>query len=859
MNTISIESICPKCGASIPPDAPHGLCPGCVLSGAATATEAGAKPGGRIAPPPREAVAAAFPQLEIVELLGVGGMGVVYKARQPKLDRFVALKLLPVSHASDPAFAERFQREARFLARLNHPNIVSVYDFGQSNGFCFLLLEYVDGVNLRQAMQAGRFSPAEALAIVPKICGAMQYAHEHGVLHRDIKPENILLDSRGTVKLADFGIAKLSDDSAGARTDVTLTQSGARLGTPHYMAPEQIEKPSEVDHRADIYSLGVVFYELLTGELPLGRFAPPSEKAVLDSRVDAIVMRALAKERELRQQSAGEVKTQVEGLGTRADPAPATASPAPATPMPAWAIRLAPILLAAGGLALLPAVLSRSGSSLVCLWGLSLSLTGLALLTSRPKTRAFALVGDIWGAGFTFAELCVLPLLAKSGSLPGQASGALRGIPGEFLFALALVLQLAGLVLGAWILCRRDVRSAFGIITPKPGDPLPNPWPHRLFWLAIAILVLPIAALIAAVLGPVLQHAGLGAAAGFIPMAASGLLGFCYLRSRPAMANAQPVASWNPWPKRIFWVVIAGIVIPATLLVIALLVPMLSKQMPSPPPPTVVQEKTAEAVPKGEVDGLPQVLPAGTPGAAALKWHFAWVKVEQNRKLAATGLLSTGGPEMLAAQRDLAVAEAEFRGKPADAAAANVTYAKGMLANARRSFASGTGSQSDVNDATLALAQAEEALKNTPAPAPTNRAATANPEASLPTAEVGGLPQVLPAGTPGAAALKWHFAWIKLEDNRKMAAVGTAPPGGMLAAQRDLAVAEAEYRGKPADAAAANVVYAKAMLANARRMYSVGTATESEVNDATLALALAEDALKSISAANSTNPPALPQ
>src|SRR4029077_19986964 len=177
-------------------------------------------------------------------------------------------------------------------------------------GFYFLMMEYVDGVNLRQAMRAGGFTPAEALAIVPKICEALQYAHEQGVLHRDIKPENILLDAKGRVKIADFGIAKLvGEDPASAR----LTGTGAALGTPHYMAPEQLEKPSEVDHRADIYSLGVVFYEMLTGELPLGRFAPPSKKTPLDERVDEIVLRALAKEKELRQQSAGEVKTQVEG------------------------------------------------------------------------------------------------------------------------------------------------------------------------------------------------------------------------------------------------------------------------------------------------------------------------------------------------------------------------------------------------------------------------------------------------------------------------------------------------------------------------------------------------------------------
>src|SRR5262249_52405837 len=151
---------------------------------------------------------------------------------------------------------------------------------------------------------------AQALALVPKICDALQYAHEEGILHRDIKPENLLLDTRGRVKIADFGIAKL----LGETRDITLTASGTRVGTPHYMAPEQLERPHEVDQRADVYSLGVVFYEMLTGELPIGRFAPPSEKAPMDPRVDHVVLRALEKERERRFQSASAVRTEVEQI-----------------------------------------------------------------------------------------------------------------------------------------------------------------------------------------------------------------------------------------------------------------------------------------------------------------------------------------------------------------------------------------------------------------------------------------------------------------------------------------------------------------------------------------------------------------
>lgn len=261
---------------------------------------------------------AVFPQLEVMEPLGAGGMGRVYKARQTHLDRIVALKVLPPELARDPAFAERFAREARALARLNHPNIVQCYDFGQSspatNGetYFYLLLEFVDGVNLRQSMRTQALTSREALGIVPKLCDALNYAHDQGVLHRDIKPENILIDKQGRVKIADFGLARFQKE--GDTEAMTLTMSGAQLGTAAYMAPEQIEQPHDVDHRADIYSLGVVFYEMLTGELPLGRFAPPSETRGVDPRLDKVVFRTLEKQADKRYQSAGEVQTQVETI-----------------------------------------------------------------------------------------------------------------------------------------------------------------------------------------------------------------------------------------------------------------------------------------------------------------------------------------------------------------------------------------------------------------------------------------------------------------------------------------------------------------------------------------------------------------
>jgi len=311
MNPDSSLSTCPQCHAPLPADAPQGLCPSCLISLAGLATDQDTLPLTAADLPELADIAVAFPDLEIIEKIGQGGMGVVFKARQPKLDRLVALKVLPKALAVTPGFPERFNREGRVLARLSHPSIVTVHDFGESGGYCFLIMEYVDGVNLRQAMRAGRFTPEQALKVVPDICAALQAAHEQGVLHRDIKPENLLLDTKGRIKIADFGIAKLLDDRG---TDLLLTQSGAKLGTAPYMAPEQIEQPSSVDHRADIYSLGVVLYEMLTGELPLGRFAAPSEKSAVGGNIDEIVFRALEKERGRRQQSAGEFKTQIEGV-----------------------------------------------------------------------------------------------------------------------------------------------------------------------------------------------------------------------------------------------------------------------------------------------------------------------------------------------------------------------------------------------------------------------------------------------------------------------------------------------------------------------------------------------------------------
>jgi predicted Ser/Thr protein kinase len=304
----------------LPADTPAGLCPKCLVQAGFeseplpqpySVLTVSIPPATGFEPPSVEDLAGKFPQLEMLELLGKGGMGAVYKARQRGLDRLVAVKVLPPEIGKDAAFAERFSREARALARLTHNHIVSVYDFGQKDGLFFIVMEYVDGVNLRQTIQSGGLAPAAALAIVPQICEALQYAHDEGIVHRDIKPENILLDKKGRVKIADFGLAKLLGHEA---ADQSLTGTHQVMGTVRYMAPEQMEGTRGVDHRADIYSLGVVFYEMLTGELPLGRFAPPSHKVQIDVRLDEVVLRTLEKEPARRYQHASDVKTDVETI-----------------------------------------------------------------------------------------------------------------------------------------------------------------------------------------------------------------------------------------------------------------------------------------------------------------------------------------------------------------------------------------------------------------------------------------------------------------------------------------------------------------------------------------------------------------
>ncbi len=304
---------CPRCGAPWPAE---GNCPACLLHGAhASSMLPGSGAPGFEAPAP-EVVDAALPAYEVQILIGQGGMGAVYRARHRHLDRLVAIKVLRpaglANAAEAAAFAERFEREARVLAKLDHPHIVRIYDFGRSEGpepFFYLVLEYVEGASLRDLLRDGRLTAKEALEFVPQLCDALQTAHDIGVVHRDVKPENILVDGAGRVRIADFGLAKLRDGEPAA---LGLTRTDQVFGTPHYMAPEQLRASGAVDHRSDLYSLGVVLYEMLTGELPLGRFAAPSATVSGAEPLDGVVFKALESNPEERYQAASDLRRDVE-------------------------------------------------------------------------------------------------------------------------------------------------------------------------------------------------------------------------------------------------------------------------------------------------------------------------------------------------------------------------------------------------------------------------------------------------------------------------------------------------------------------------------------------------------------------
>ncbi|MCW1885308.1 serine/threonine protein kinase [Luteolibacter flavescens] len=285
-----------------------GLDPAALFDMAATGDEAGMADW---EPPSIEEAAALFPQWQVKRLLGRGGMGAVYLFHQPDLDRDVAVKLLPIEACRDEYQVERFRREARTLAKLRHPGIVALHESGITPaGHFFFVMEYVDGAPLGDLINSGKVDVSVAIGVTTQVCEALAYAHGIGVVHRDIKPSNILIDSHGRAKVADFGLARI--DHAPAAGALDLSRTGAFMGTPAYAAPEQVRDAARVDHRADIYALGVLLYEMLTGDLPRGVFQPPSRKSGSDARLDDVVRRAMQERPEDRYQGAAELKQDIE-------------------------------------------------------------------------------------------------------------------------------------------------------------------------------------------------------------------------------------------------------------------------------------------------------------------------------------------------------------------------------------------------------------------------------------------------------------------------------------------------------------------------------------------------------------------
>lgn len=266
-----------------------------------------------------------IPGYKIIGKLGAGAMAIVYKAKQLSLDRIVAVKILPRRFSENPDYVQRFYKEGKAAAKLNHNNIVAAYDVGEAGGYHYFVMEYVEGKTLYEDLAKGKiFSEEEAIGIITQVARALAHAHARGLIHRDVKPKNIMINPAGIVKLADLGLARATDD-----VQLAKSEAGKAFGTPYYISPEQIRGEIDIDARSDIYSLGATFYHMVTGRVPFDAstpadvmrkhlkepLVPPDHiNTLLSAGVSEVIEVMMAKQKQERYASAEELLTDLDAV-----------------------------------------------------------------------------------------------------------------------------------------------------------------------------------------------------------------------------------------------------------------------------------------------------------------------------------------------------------------------------------------------------------------------------------------------------------------------------------------------------------------------------------------------------------------
>ncbi|MCX5633179.1 MAG: serine/threonine-protein kinase [Phycisphaerae bacterium] len=266
-----------------------------------------------------------IPGYKIIGKLGAGAMAIVYKAKQLSLDRIVAVKILPRRFSENPDYVQRFYKEGKAAAKLNHNNIVAAYDVGEAGGYHYFVMEYVEGKTLYEDLSKGKiFSEEEAIGIITQVARALAHAHARGLIHRDVKPKNIMINPAGIVKLADLGLARATDD-----VQLAKSEAGKAFGTPYYISPEQIRGEIDIDARSDIYSLGATFYHMVTGRVPFDAstpadvmrkhlkepLVPPDHiNTLLSAGVSEVIEVMMAKQKQERYASAEELLTDLDAV-----------------------------------------------------------------------------------------------------------------------------------------------------------------------------------------------------------------------------------------------------------------------------------------------------------------------------------------------------------------------------------------------------------------------------------------------------------------------------------------------------------------------------------------------------------------